>query len=384
MTKIIVSVISDLVTDQRVHKVSQTLHDMGFDVLLVGTKKTNSLPLQPRSYLTKRITVFFQKGFLFYAEWNIRLFFFLLFKKAPLLLANDLDTLPPNYIAGKLKRSVVVYDTHEFFTETAELYNRPFVKKIWVKIEDCFFPKVKYLYTVNNSIAALYKERYHKDMLVVRNVPLLNEQSEIKSSNVLPLQFGIPANKKIVLLQGNGINENRGAEEFVLAADFLSDNFVLVVAGNGLIIDLLKKMVAENNLQQKVCFTGVIPFEQLQALTQTAFCGCSLDKPININQQASLPNKIFDYMAADVPVIVSNIKEVANIVNEYRTGIVIDEVTPEKIAAAVNELAADEAKYNICKKNTRIAIHELNWNKEKKVIENLFETIATANNLQIG
>ncbi|MEI7736063.1 MAG: hypothetical protein WCI49_11385, partial [Ferruginibacter sp.] len=153
MAKIIVSVISDLVTDQRVHKVSQTLHEMGYDVLLVGTKKLNSQPLQSRDYTTKRISLFFQKGFLFYAEWNIRLFFYLLFKKASLLLANDLDTLPPNYIAGRLKRSVVIYDTHEYFTETAELYNRGFVKTVWVSNENLFLPRIIYVYTVNKSIA---------------------------------------------------------------------------------------------------------------------------------------------------------------------------------------------------------------------------------------
>lgn len=381
MAKIIVSVISDLVTDQRVHKVSQTLHEMGYDVLLVGTKKSNSRPLQPRDYNTKRISMLFQKGFLFYAEWNIRLLFYLLFKKAPLLLANDLDTLPPNYIAAKLKGSVIVYDTHEFFTETAELYNRGFVKRVWTSIEDYFFPKLKYVYTVNNSVADLYKHKYKKELLVVRNVPLL---SATKKQYIEPAPiFAFPLDKKILLLQGNGINENRGAEEFVLTANLLKDTFILVIAGNGLIIERLKTMVAAQQLQHKVFFTGVLPFQQLQELTRLAYCGFSLDKPLNINQQVSLPNKLFDYLAADVPVIVSNIKEVAKIVEQYQTGIVIDEVTPEKIAAAVYTLEADENRYLQYKTNTRSAIAELNWNKEKHIIEDLFSKI-TAENKLIG
>lgn len=382
MAKIIVSVISDLVTDQRVHKVSQTLHEMGYDVLLVGTKKSVSQPLQSRHYTIKRISMLFQKGFLFYAEWNIRLFFYLLFKKAPLLLANDLDTLPPNYIAAKLKGSIVIYDTHEYFTETAELYNRGFVKSIWVSIENYFFPKIKYIYTVNHTIADLYKQRYHKDLLVVRNVPLLQPITD-KQDALSPAIFPIPADKKILLLQGNGINENRGAEEFVSAAKLLNETFILVIAGNGLIIERLKTMVAENSLQQKVFFTGVLPFQQLQNLTRLAYCGFSLDKPLNINQQASLPNKLFDYLAADVPVIVSNIKEVATIVEQYQTGIVIDAVTPEKIAEAVQAMAEDENRYTNYRSNIHAAITDLNWNKEKIIIENLFRKI-TAENKLIG
>lgn len=380
MAKIIVSVISDLVTDQRVHKVSQTLHEMGYDVLLVGTKKSNSQPLQSRDYTTKRISMLFQKGFLFYAEWNIRLFFYLLFKKAPLLLANDLDTLPPNYITSKLKGSILIYDTHEFFTETAELYNRGFVKRIWIGIEDFFFPRVKYIYTVNNSVADLYKQKYNKDLLVVRNLPLLQPTTAVE--NTIPASsFSFPADKKILLLQGNGINENRGAEEFVLAAKLINNTFILVIAGNGLIIERLKTMVAANNLHQKVFFTGVLPFQQLQFLTRLAYCGFSLDKPLNINQQVSLPNKLFDYLASDVPVIVSNIKEVAKIVEQYQTGIVIEDVTPEKIAAAVHTLDADENRYLQYKANTRSTIAELNWNKEKKIIEDLFRQITTENKL---
>jgi glycosyltransferase involved in cell wall biosynthesis len=379
MAKIIVSVISDLVTDQRVHKVSQTLHEMGYDVLLVGTKKSKSQPLQSRDYSTKRISMLFQKGFLFYAEWNIRLFFYLLFKKAPLLLANDLDTLPPNYFVATLKGSIVIYDTHEFFTETAELYNRDFVKRIWIGIEDFFFPRVKYIYTVNNSLADLYKQKYNKDLKVVRNLPLLQTTAV---ENAIPASsFSFPADKKILLLQGNGINENRGAEEFVLAAKLINNAFILVIAGNGLIIERLKTMVAANNLQQKVFFTGVLPFQQLQNLTRLAYCGFSLDKPLNINQQASLPNKLFDYLASDVPVIVSNIKEVAKIVGQYQTGIVIEDVTPEKIAAAVHLLDADGNRYLQFKANTRSAINELNWNNEKHIIEDLFKKIIAENKL---
>lgn len=381
MATVLVSVISDLVTDQRVHKVSQTLYEMGFDVLLVGTKKRKSLPLTARAYTTKRITMLFQKGFLFYAEWNTRLFFYLLLKRSTILLANDLDTLPPNYIISKLKKSVLVYDTHEYFTETAEVYNRPFVKKIWQRIEKIFFPGVKYIYTVNNTIAGLYKEKYKKEILVVRNLPFKKNSGE--NNNEL-IDFNFPPGKKILLMQGNGLNENRGLEELVLSAPLLPGDFILVFAGSGLMLDKLKKMVVQNNLQQKVFFTGVLPMEQLQQLTVKAFCGFSVDKPLNINQQSSLPNKLFDYIAAGIPVITSNINEVAAIVKQYHTGIVLDDVTPENIAAAVTQLATNEALYTGFKQNTLTAANDLDWNNEKKIIETLFKKIAAENNIAIG
>ncbi|MCA1760901.1 MAG: hypothetical protein LC658_14130, partial [Bacteroidales bacterium] len=119
--RIIVSVTSDLVSDNRVHKTCTTLGEMGFEVLLVGRKLAGSQPLSPRNYQTKRIKLFFNKGPLFYACFNFRLFCLLLFSKCDLLLSNDLDTLPANFLASKLKNKPLVYDSHEFFTEVPEL-----------------------------------------------------------------------------------------------------------------------------------------------------------------------------------------------------------------------------------------------------------------------
>ncbi len=377
MATVIVSVISDLVTDQRVHKVAQTLHNMGFNVLLVGSKKRTSMPLAERDYITKRIAVVFQKGFLFYAEWNVRLFFFLLFNPTKILLANDLDTLLPNYITSKLKKKALVYDTHEYFTETAELYNRPFVKGIWQRIEKLIFPKLKYIYTVNQSIAALYKQKYNTNLLVVRNVPFLKIPSYTK------MVFNLPANKKILLMQGSGLNQNRGLEELVTAVTLLPDEFILVIAGGGLIIEQLKTLAAQNNISKRVLFTGILPPQELQQLTPQAFCGFSLDKPLNLNQQASLPNKLFDYIAAGIPVITTNIKEVAAIVEQFSIGVVIKEAQPHSIAAAVMQMAQNKQQYEDYKKNTLIAYQQLNWNTERKIIETMFTAIAAENKITI-
>ena len=115
--RIIVSVTNDLSADQRVHKVCTSLHEMGFDVLLVGRKLRTSFPLS-RVYSTKRMKFIFNNGVFFYAIYNLRLFFFLLFSKCDLLLSNDLDTLLANHLASKIKKISLVYDSHELFPES--------------------------------------------------------------------------------------------------------------------------------------------------------------------------------------------------------------------------------------------------------------------------
>ena len=110
--KVIESVTSDLTSDKRVHRTCMTIEKLGFDVLLVGRKRKRSLPIKKREYAMKRMYLFFEKGFLFYLEYQIRLFFFIFFHKADLLVSNDLDTLLPNYLIKKIKKTSLVYDAH--------------------------------------------------------------------------------------------------------------------------------------------------------------------------------------------------------------------------------------------------------------------------------
>ena len=159
MKRILISVTNDLATDQRVHKVCETLQEFGFDILLIGRKLPNSLPVN-RNYKTTRMNLIFNKGFLFYTEYNLRLFLKLLFTKKDILLANDLDTLLPNFLISRIQNTKLVYDSHELFTEVPELINRPKVQSVWLRIEKTILPKLKNCYTVCQSIADYYNTKY--------------------------------------------------------------------------------------------------------------------------------------------------------------------------------------------------------------------------------
>ncbi|NIJ44096.1 glycosyltransferase involved in cell wall biosynthesis [Wenyingzhuangia heitensis] len=365
MKTIIVSVTNDLVTDQRVHKVCTTLQEMGFSIHLVGRKLKQSLPLQ-RSYKTTRMKLLFTKGPLFYAEYNLRLFMLLLFAKKNVLLANDLDTLFPNFLVSRLTNKPIVYDSHELFTEVPELINRPKVQKIWLTIEQFIFPKLKDVFTVNSLIATIYKDRYSVSVKILRNIAPMFRFSEIDKVFVEKVK----GTSKMIILQGAGINVDRGGEEAVEMMRYL-DNVVLYVIGSGDVFPILKDLVKKYKLENKVFLLGRRPYDELMQYTKIADLGLSLDKNTNLNYEYSLPNKVFDYIQAETPLLVSNRRVVAKLVVDENIGKVIDYHSPKMMADKVQEMLFSD-EYLTWKANLKTAAQKYNWEKESKVIKEVY------------
>ena len=366
MTKqIYISVTNDIVTDQRVNKVARTILSSGVSVALVGRIRKGSLPIGTNPFKIKRFRMVFNRGALFYACFNFRLFFYLLFRKIDLLLANDLDTLPANYLVSRIKRIPLVYDSHEYFTGVPELQDRKIVKGIWKRIEKRIFPNLKYIYTVSQSIADLYKEEYNREVKVVRNLsPRWKPVNKPYRS-----ELGISEGKRILVLQGSGINIERGAEEAVEAMLYV-ENAILLIIGEGDVMDQLKKSVDQMDLSGKILFINKMPYAKLLEYTSLGDVGLTLDKDTNLNYRYSLPNKLFDYIQARVPVLASKLVEVEKIIRNYEIGELIDSHEPKHIAEKLNFMLDSEDKRREWKKNLEQAAEELCWeNEEKKLIE---------------
>jgi len=371
----IVTVSNDLTTDNRVSKTCNVLIESGFRVVLIGRKRKNSSELRARNYTCKRLNLWFDKGALFYAELNIRLFCFLVFAKVDLLFANDLDTLPAAFLAFKLKKGTkIIYDSHELFTEAPELEGRR-AKKVWERIEKLIFPKLNYIITVNDSIAAIFEKKYQKSIVVVRNVSekLIWEKSKTKE------ELGIPNGKRLIIIQGSGLNVDRGIEESILAMQFVPDAILLIV-GDGDVIPEAKFLVKKNQLDAKVLFFGKRPYFELMQFTKLAEIGLALDKPKSLNYRFALPNKLFDYIQAHTVVICSNLIEIQNIVEKYDIGVSIDEITPESIAKAINKLLSNSEKLNHFKENCKKAAEMENWENEKGKLRELIEKVKSEGN----
>ena len=360
MKRILISVTNDLTTDQRVEKTCEVLSEIGYDVLLVGRKLKKSLPIQ-RNYKTIRFRLLFNKGFLFYAEFNIRLFIFLLFTKKDLLFSNDLDTLLPNYIIGKLQNKKLVFDSHELFSEIPELVNKQRVKKVWLFLEKTIIPKLQNVITVSDSIKNHYHNLYGISAIVIRNIP--------KIEHINQKNFEIDAEEKKVILYQGSVNIGRGIE-LMIDTMALLDEYLFIVIGDGDILEQLKEKVSNLSLHDKVKFIGKKTPEELKELTPNATIGMSLEEDLGLNYRYALPNKIFDYLHANVPVIVADLPEMRSLIKKHPIGEILIERTPKTLAKTIINMT------NISyEKELKTAKKELNWSKEKEKLISIFSKL---------
>jgi len=365
--RILISVTNDLIADQRVGKVSASLQSYGYDVLLIGCIKKGRAPLK-RPYQTFRFNLFFKKRFVFYLEYNLRLLFVLLFKRKDILLCNDTDALPANFIASKLCRVPLVFDAHELFPEVPEVVGRPRVKRVWEKIEDIIFPHLKQSYTVCNSIAEHYKQKYGITMGVVRNIPNKEttsvpvDKNQNKIIKLLPSLEG----KKLLLYQG-AINVGRGVEWLINAMLYL-DNCVLCICGGGDLFEEMQALAKEKKLEDRVIFTGRLPFEELNQYTSQADLGFVLLENMGLSYYYSLPNRIFDYMKYGVPVLASNFPEIARIVETHQTGKLITHYEPEYLAKVILEMLKEWEDKSVYQSRLNELSKEFCWENEAQVM----------------
>lgn len=348
------AVTNDLVTDRRVLRHAATLGSTGYDVVLVGRKE-----LHVRS----------KRGWRFYAEYNVRLCWRLLRSKTDVVWANDTDTLLGSYVAvrvknmglgvrnfvsrSKVRRRLLVMDAHELFPEVPELVGRNRVKRVWECIERCIMPKCDALLTVCQSIADYYKGRYGVEMTVVRNVGKMKE--DLRVSN-----WQTRSEAPLLLYQG-AVNLGRGVDWAIDALEFLPD-CRLVVAGGGDLLEEMKAYAAAKPWAGRIEFLGRRTPEELERLTPLASVGLVMLEDKGLNYHYALPNRIGDFVAAGVPMVVSDLPEMAAVVNRYHVGAVMEGTGARSLAQAVRRVLSrewGEADFAEARK-------EMDWDKEKE------------------
>jgi glycosyltransferase involved in cell wall biosynthesis len=161
--------------------------------------------------------------------------------------------------------------------------------------------------------------------------------------------------------------------ELAQSMEFLSDALLLII-GSGRDLENIKREVAKRKLEDRVRFITKLPFSELQQYTAVADVGVSLDKPLHLNYAYSLPNKLFDYIHAGLPVLVSDLPELRRVVETYSVGAVVSKIEPQDIAVSLQQMF-DGGALPVWSKNALQAAKELNWQREQEVVKRVYEPL---------
>ncbi len=354
LASIFFTVTNELNFDQRMIRICSSLANAGYQVTLVGVQRKGAAALVPQPFAQKRLPVFFAKGKLFYAEFNLRLFFYLLTKKMDGICAIDLDTIFPCYFNSLLKKIPRIYDAHELFCEMKEIAERPRIYNTWKWIERKTVPHFTYGYTVNQPIADEFKKMYGVHYEVIRSIALFNPaQQTVKK-------------EKFILYQG-AVNEGRCFEALLPAMKLV--NAPLIVCGTGNFMDHARQIATELKLGDKVIFKGTLLPADLREITNKAYIGLTLFEKGALSNYYSLANRFFDYIHSGVPQLCVNYPVYREINNLHHIAVLIDEPDSASIANALNSLLEDDETWDRLHINCITAGKTLNWqNEEIKLI----------------
>lgn len=363
---IYLTVTNTLTYDQRMARICNSLYKCGYVVVLIG-RRTKVLPaLQPQPFGQVRLSMWFQKGKLFYLEYNLRLFVYLLFKQMDAVCAIDLDTIVPCLFISKIKNIKRAYDAHELFTELKEVVSRPAIHKAWLWIEKKAVPKFKYGYTVNQFIKDELNRRYGVQYSIVRNLPVSVTPTvfitDIESEKLLS---SLPS--KFFLYQG-AVNEGRSFETLIPAMAHVG--MPLVIAGDGNFMNGVKALITEYKVTEKVILLGAVAPALLQQITPKAWYGLTLFESTGLNQYYSLANRFFDYIQAGIPQLCVHYPEYHIINQQYGIAYLINDLSSTSLAATLNKLASNSVLYSELQQNCAVAAKALCWeNEEQQLLE---------------
>ena len=368
MKTIVHIVLNNFINDARVLKACILMREHGYNVQVICLKnnKTPSheliqgIEVYRIRLLSKKLHRLF--SFIKYLEFSFRVQKYI--RKADLVHVNDFEPLPIVWFSrmsgGNFK---TIYDAHEFASERNGL-NKLFRQII--RLTEKFFGEFcDEIITVSESIANEYRRIHRRERVnVILNVPITTKF--ISSSCNIRDTFEIPDNKKIFLYQGK-LFINRGIEFLIEAFDDIHPDAVLVFIGSGTLEDKVKEAAALNN---QIYHIETVPYNDLLAYTSSADFGLMSAENVCLSYKYCMPNKLFEYINAGIPIITTNLKDCSELVIKERIGLVLESDNAEGVRNTIN-FALESSKQNYST-SLAAAAAKYNWDREKEKLYKIY------------
>ena len=360
--------------DARIHKETATLVGMGHSVRIVCVKydRAERRAGPPGAQVDAIYVGGKRSGKIRFLRFYLKAFWRAIREKAEGIHAQDLYSLPVAYVAARVHGAALIYDSHEYYLGMDSLIERKFERSIWALVERAFIGKADRVITVGDAIADILRARYSiRRPVVVRNCPGFRRSER---SDKLREWLGIPKAVGIVLYQGV-MDAGRGLFT-ILESLKRVEGGCLVMLGDGHVLAELKEHARRLGLSDRTFFPGSVPLRELMRYTASADVGIHLIENTCPNHYYCLPNKLFEYMMAGLPVIISDFPEIGEVVRDARAGLLVDPTNPAAVADAIRKLLSDEdLRRSFSEHGLKAAEEQYNWERESSKLERVYRAM---------
>ncbi len=362
-------------TDQRVLREAKALAGAGYDITIVDIVGNPQAPqeedfqgihlrhiIMPSRYQRTRFKPYFLVKVARLTRAATRVMSRI---PADVYHAHDSDALLACYAAARQRHKPLVFDAHEIPYSDPHTARYRLITRAAVQRLRQILPHCAAVIAVSDPDSVYIQEHYGGPRAaIVRNAPPY--LPPVASANHLRERLSLPPTARIALYQG-GIQENRGLSRLIHAAKYLPSGNYIVLMGNGPSVQSLEALIAREGVGERVKLIPSVPYDELQAWTASADLGLivyPLDYSVNVLY--CLPNKLFEFLMAGLPVLCSELPAVSAVLREHDAGHIVASLEPKDVAEAIAELLADAPARERMRRNALDAAHELCWEIEQR------------------
>jgi glycosyltransferase involved in cell wall biosynthesis len=288
--------------------------------------------------------------------------------------AHDLNTLLPAAAAARRTGRPLVYDSHELYPDVSGLSRKE--RFVWRRIEPRLIRRATRVITVCESIAGELVRRYRiAPPTVLLNCPPAATLSQAPATNLLRAKAGLTERDGPVILYQGGFAPGRGIDALIDASLHV-ERGVLVLMGWGPIEDDLAQQIERLGVQAKVRMIPPVSRADLLTYTAGADIGVIPYQPVGLNNYYTTPNKLFEYIAAGLPIAASAVPELQRFLGEHGVGLTFDPYDPSDIASTINRMLSDAELLAQMRASATAAATVLNWEHEQVKLVRLYQELS--------
>ncbi|WP_081621792.1 glycosyltransferase family 4 protein [Thioalkalivibrio sp. ALE11] len=299
---------------------------------------------------------------------HVRLLLAMVRMRPDVVHAHDVNTLPTAWLAARLSRARLVYDAHEIST-SREGYQS--FRRLVASVERFVMPRADGTITTTDRRAAFFARAYGVPRpLVLQNRP---RKQTVTGGTRIRDELGLDQPRPVVLYQG-GLQPGRGLDRIVDAAARVPEAWFVFIGG-GRMAPQLEEQVRTLGLQDRVRFIPTVSLEDMPSYTASADIGVQAIENTCLNHSTTDSNKLFEYVAAGLPVVASNFPEIRKIVREHDIGLLVPSDDTDALADAIGRLAGDAALRARYADNAGRAAAVLTWEEQEAWLVSLYQTV---------